>query len=547
LFQSNSKFRSNLKIAFVLVLFTMVTVTPSPSANAKEPRAGGTLIYPAPYGGAVGTLDPANTTRTQDYIIINAINEGLVQIDPETLKTEPSLATDWEVSSDGLKYTFHLKEGVTFHNGEKFTAQDVRYTFERIMDPKEASLATNLLTPVEGAQAFNEGEADSITGIEVLGQYELRITLNQRASYFLYNLASPNLAIVSRQAVEKWGDEYGSHPVGTGPFYFEQWRRGSFIEVKRFDNYHVEGLPYLDKIRFRVMPETSARVASFRGEDLDFDIVGVSMYQTYKNSPKYKDLLHEGAELYTREITFNLSVEKLRDKRVRQAFNYAIDKKLVVQKLLSGKAYPATGWFPNSLSAFNPDLKGYEYEPGKAKELMEEAGYGEDNRLKLKIIGTNNSAWGIPVVEAITPFLEKVGFDIEPVLVDGSTLASKQSEGDFEAAIWSLGGTVSPVRYIKNYFYSEVPRSAGRFSAYESAEFDKYLETAMEATAVEERIEALQKAEKVIVEDAPVWFFNYNKAVGIRQPWVHGTVSNAREMAFQPFAQIWIDEGSPRS
>ena len=513
-----------------------------------EAREGGTLNIPAPYGGSITSLDPARSNRNQSTLVFRNIFENLVEIQQNTLEVVPGVAKSWDVSEDGLIYTFHMREGVLFHNGNEVTAEDVKYTYERLMDPEVASVASDLFKFVEGSDAFVNGEAEHISGIEIVDDYTIRIKLTRLQPNFLYSVAGGsnyNAGIVPKEVVEEVGDKFTNNPIGCGPFKFKNWKRGSSVTLTAFEDYYGEG-PYIDTLVVKVMEESPARVASFKSEQLDFDIVYPAQYQQYKRDAYYKDLMVETAELWTRNIAFNMDLEMWQDKRVRQAFNYAIPEDLLNEKLLYGKAYQACGWLPNSSPAFNPDLEPYGYNPEKAKELMEEAGYTPDNPLEVKINGVDHPAWGIPMVEAVKPYLDKVGFKIKPVLLDGSTHEQRVFNGNFEAFIWSNGGEITSLSYMK-VFWSETPRTAGNFTGYSNPEFDKLIEQAMEETDFQKRKELIQEADALIKEEAPVWFFNYNKAVAVHQPWVHGIVEAPQDMVYQPWNEVWIDETSPRA
>jgi len=534
-------------IVFLLVLSLSLTSF-IPVVAQSEPREGGTLNFPAPYQGSITSLDPAFSNRNQSTLVFRTIFDTLVEIDPTSLEIEPGVAKSWDVSKDGLTYTFHLREGVKFHNGSEVTASDVKYTFERLVDPDVASVAPDLFKFVEGSEAFTNGEADEVSGIEVLDDYTLEIRLTRVQPNFLYNVAGGsnyNSGIVPKEVVEEVGDNFTNNPIGCGAFEFVKWNRGSSVVVEKFDDYYGKG-PYLDKIVFKVMPEAPSRVAAFKSNQLDFDIVYPAQYKQYKNNEKYDDLMVETAELWTRNVTFNMKREKLQDVRIRRAFNYALDEELIIDKVLNGKAYPASGWLPSSSPAFDPDLEPYGHNPEKARELMNEAGYSQENPLELTILGGDHPAWGTPMVETIKPFLDEVGFKIKPVLLDGATFERRVLNGDFEAFIWSNGGEITSLNYMK-VFWSEVPRQAGNFSGYSNPEFDKLIEQAMKETNFAERKKLIQKADKMIKEDAPVWFFNYNKAVGIHQPWVHGVKAVPQDMVYQPLSEVWVDEDSPRS
>ncbi len=530
----------------ILISFVLILVMMSMQVMAADgDRYGGNLVFPLPYNGGVDTLDPIMTNRTQSLIPIKNIFARLVNINPETLELEPAIASSWDVSEDGRVYTFNLREGVRFHNGDELTASDVKFSYERIMDPEIASSVSHLFLNVVGVEEFKAGNSVGISGIEVIDPYTLQITLNSLDVNFLYNIAHVEAGIVPQSVVEEVGADFANNPVGAGPFKFVSWVRGSEIVVEAFDDYY-QGRPYLDQVNFRIMTEASARMVEFQSQGLDIDIVSASQYTRYKNDPTYNDQLIEVPELWTRNIHFNMDVEALQDVRVRQAFNYAANEALIVERLLAGKAYPATGWFPPSSSAYNSELEGYDYDLERAKELMEAAGYTPENPLQLEILGTDNPSWGIRIVEAIMPDLREAGFELKPVLVDGATLMDQITSGEFDAAIYSWGGSVSPINYISQYFWSEVDRSSGNYTNYSNPEFDGYIEAAMQTIDAEERIELLQQAEHVLVEDPPVWFYNYNKAVAVTQPWVHGVVATAQELTFIPIEQVWVDENSPR-
>lgn len=533
-----------LRKTFTILLLVLLLSSMHVMAAESE-KYGGSFVFPLPYGGGVDTLDPIMTTRTQSLIPMKSIYAQLLKIDPENLEIAPDIAKSWDISEDGKIYTFHLRKGVKFHNGQEVTAEDVKYSYERITDPKTASSVSHFFLNVVGAEDFKSGKTEHISGIEVIDPYTVKITLTSIDVNFLYNVARIEAAIVPENIVKESANNFANNPVGAGPFKFVKWIRGSEIVVEAFEDYY-NGRPYLDKVQYRVMTESSSRMVEFQSEGIDFDIVAPSQYKRYKNDPVYKDNLIEVAELWTRNIHFNLDIPELQDVRVRKAFNYAANEKLIVEKLLAGKAYPATGWLPPSSSAYNPDLVGYNYNPKKAKELMEEAGYTSDNPLNLEVIGTDNPAWGIRIVEAIMPDLKEIGFKLKPVLVDGATLADKLTTGNYEIGIYSWGGYVSPVTYLSQYFWSKVDRASGNYTNYYNPEFDKYIEKAMKTIDKEQRVKLLQKAEEELVADPPVWFYNYNKAVAVHQPWVHGIVPSAEEMTYIPMEKVWVDGTSPR-
>ncbi len=531
---------------FIISIIIMVMFSFSISVMAEESeRYGGTLNYPLPYQQSITTLEPGQSSDVTQAIITKSIFSNLVRYNESSGEIEPDLAESWEISENGLVYTFHLREGVTFHNGEAFTAEDVQFTFERILDPEQASTAVATVKSIAGSEAYADGESDHLSGLKIIDDHTLKITLSELDVGFLNSMADELAAIMPKDYTEKVGNDFGMNPVGTGPFQFAEMNQDENVIIEAFEDYY-NGRPYLDQIEFLVMTEASTRTASFRSGQLDIDLVSPAQYKVFKNDPQYKDQLIEVSEVWIRNVMFNMDNEKFQDKRVRQAFNYAIDRQLIVDKLLNGKAFAATGWLPPSNIAYNSQLEGYAFNPEKARSLMEAAGYTPENPLEIHIIGTTNPAWGIPIIEAAMPYLEDVGFEITSEVVDGATWSTRARQGDFEAFIFSLGGHASPVKQLATTFWSEIPRSAGNYGNYNNEEFDKYIKKAMNTVDLEQRIEYIQMAEKILVEDPGAWFFNYNKAVMIHKPWVHGITGNALEMTYQPFHKIWIDDSSPR-
>jgi len=475
-------------------------------------------------------------------IALLQIHEGLARIDPITSEPVPAIAKSWDISKDGKVYTFHLRKDAKFHNGRGIKAEDFKYSFERLMNPKEGALNTTALKSVVGVEEYQKGEAREISGIKVLDDYTLQITLKSLDIGLLYGLAiaQRSCQVVPKEEVERLDEDFGRCPVGAGPFKFVSWI-GNEITLEAFDDYY-DGRPYLDKVVIKAGSESAANQVAFEAKELDYNMVTITQYEDYLK--RYGKLLIEVPEFWTRVIGFNMDCPLFKDKRVRQALNYAIDKETLVEKYLKGKAYPTTGYFPLSLSSYNPTLKGYEYNPKKAKELLKEAGYGEG--LTIEIIGIGNLSYGIPVVEAIMPYLEAVGVKVKPVQLENAAVIKRVNEKDFEAFTNSLGGIPDPFMYIGKY-RSCVSREALNQMGYNNPAFDAVMELAERETDFETRMDLLRAAEAIFVEDAPCIFLNYNKAVMVHRPWVHGLQPVARELTFQLLGKVWVDDSSPRA
>ncbi len=254
----------------------------------------------------------------------------------------------------------------------------------------------------------------------------------------------------------------------------------------------------------------------------------------------------EVTELFTRVMGFNPNFEPFKKKEVRQAINHAIDSKLIIQRLLKDKAYPTVGYLPNTSPAFDPKAKGYEYNVEKAKALMKQAGY--EKGFSFECIGTNNESWGVPVVEAIMPMLKQINITVKPQQFEGAVVNDRIRKLDYQAFIWSLGsGSGGDALQALARFESTNPTTAGNGVAYKNPEFDKLLAAARKERDPAKRNDILRKADALLTDDAPFWFFNYNKAVVAHQPWVKGIKPVAIEMMYQDLTDLWIDESSPRA
>lgn len=508
-------------------------------------RSGGTFTFVVPYGGDVLTLDPHRTPNTNDWIVTINIHRSLYNWDDQHNRPKLELGEKVEVSPDGLVYKIALKKGVKFHNGRQMTADDVIWSYERIMNPKLASPSARFVRVIKGAKDFEEGKATKIAGLRKIDDFTLEISMDRPVDP-AYTLYEGGTAILPKEEVEKRGDAFGTDPVGLGPFKFVKWVKGSELILAKNPDYYEKGKPYLDKVVYKVMPEGAARDVAFRAKELDATVVGSAQYPVYKADPQISKNMVEVAELFTRVIGFNPNYEPFKNKLVRQAINYAIDSKLIINRLLKDKAYPTVGYLPSTSPAFDAKAKGYEYNVEKAKALMKQAGY--EKGFTFECLGTNNESWGIPVVEAIMPFLKQINITVKPQQLEGAALSARMQKMDYQAFIWSLSsGAGGDSLQALARWESKNPPTAGNFVTYNSPEFDKLLDAARKERDLAKRNDILKKADALFKEDAPVWFFNYNKAVVAHQPWVHGIQPVAIEMMYQDLTDLWIDDSSPRA
>lgn len=503
-------------------------------ADSGKPQQGGVLMRAVNYGDP-GTLDPIAKGDVSARMVTMQIFSNLVRYDAVQKKIVKDVAEDYSVSSDGLTYNFKLKKGVLFHNGQELKASDVKYTIERMTNPKNASVATTLFDSVVGAREYREGKATEIQGVTVKGDYEIEFKLHTVKPLFLLDLASGAAGIVPRAEADKLGPDFGQKPVGSGPFKFADWKKDDKIELAVHDKYHA-GRAYLDGVVFRFMREEQTRDAEFLAGTIDVQVLGEVLYKKYAADPERKKALVEVPELFTRAMFMRVDKAPFTNVKVRQAINHAIDKQAIIEKVLSNKAFIATGILPNSANAFNKDLKGYEYDPDKAKQLLKEA-----NMEKVEfevLVSAGQAKW----VEAFNTYWNKVGINAKIVQLELGTVLARAREGDYQAVFYSTGGDSDSLPFLYNRFHSKNHGSSGNITLYKNDQVDRLLDEAASSLDEAKRLKLLQDAEKLIVADAPWFMFNYNKAVMIAQPWVHGLQPVPTDVDFQDLTKVWLSK-----
>ncbi|AXC51200.1 ABC transporter substrate-binding protein [Paracoccus suum] len=508
-------------------------------AWAQDVQKGGTLNFTAPYGSSVGTLDITASAEVQTEIVAHALHRNLYKWNPESGKPEPDLFIEETVSDDGLTHTYKLRTDAVFHNGKALTADDVLYSYNRIADPKAASPSAEFLSRIAGFDEVQAGKATEMSGLKKVDDNTVAITFVATADPG-YDLMQNYVPIYPSDVP---AEQQATKPVGLGPFTFVENVPGSRVSFARFDKFYGgDGKPYVDKLNIMIMGEAAARDVAFRNKEIDVSVLGSQQYQDYRDDPDLSKGLLEVAELFTRVIGFDTTKPPFDDKRVRQAVNYGIDKDLIIDKLVKGKAFPAVGFFPTTSPAFDPNAKGYPYDPEKAKALLAEAGHADG--IDLPVIANSNESWGSPIVEAIIPMLAKsnIRASVEPV--ENAVLEDRITGGDFTAFIWSLASGPNPLNILR-CFYSKTTQTACNYPKFSNAEVDKLYEDAQNERDETKRNDLIRQAGNIIQEEAPFWFFNYNKAVMAYQPWVHGLRGNPQELAIQDYENIWIDDTAP--
>ncbi|QDZ12804.1 ABC transporter substrate-binding protein [Devosia ginsengisoli] len=481
----------------LLAATALALVSPAMAQTPPNILVVGQIAEPA-------SLDPHVSTAANDFRIAVNIYDGLVRNTPGTLEIEPALATDWTISEDGLEYTFNLREGVTFHDGTPFNAEAVKFNFDRMLDENHPFASTG---PFPLAFFFS-----SVESVDVVDDLTVKFTLNEPFAPFMSNLASPTGLIVSPAAVEQYGADYGRHPVGTGPFKFEEWQSNTSVVASRNDAYWG-GAPPLEAVIFRPITDANTRVAEMLSGGIDVLLeTPPDNVAQFRDDANYQVVEAVGPHVWY--VMLNAKDGPFADVRVRQAVNYAVNKESLVNDVLQGTAEVSAGPIPPAFNwAYNEEVAPYPYDPEKAKELLAAAGAEGATLTFLVTEGGSGMLDPVPMGTAIQADLAAVGLNVEIKTYEWNTFLSEvnpglEGKGDMAEMAWMTSDPDTlPFLTLRTAAW---PAEGGFNSSYYSnPEVDELLDHARLSTDPEERGALYKQVQAITHEDAP-WLFVAN-------------------------------------
>jgi peptide/nickel transport system substrate-binding protein/oligopeptide transport system substrate-binding protein len=403
-----------------LLFAGVAAVALAAAAPAFAQKQGGEIVIT--YQNDVATLDPAIGYDWQNWSMIKSLFDGLMDYEPGTATLRTDLAESYEISLDGLTFTFKLRPGVKFHNGRELTADDVKYSIERVLDPATQS---------PGAGFFG-----SIKTITVVDPLTIKFDLNRPDATFLHVMAINFAHVVPKEAVDQFGADFGKNPVGTGAYKLAEWTLGQRVVFERNPDYWREGVPYLDKITFEIGVEPT--VALLRLQQGEVDVLGdgipPAQFMQVKDDAQYKDWIIEGGQLHTGYVTMNVNTAPFDNVKVRQAVNHAINKDRVV-RIINNRAVPANQPLPPSMPGYDTSYQGYAYDPEKAKALLAESGVSLPITTELYVMNTDPNP---RIAQAIQQDLAAVGINAELKSLAQANVIEAGGNGS-APMIWSGG------------------------------------------------------------------------------------------------------------
>jgi len=464
------------------------------------------------------TLDPALITDVQGGGIAAKLFNGLVRFN-ENLDIVPDIARSWKISDDQVTYTFRLRRDVRFNNGRKVTAQDVKFSFERVLTPETKAPLTWVLDKIEGAKDIVAGKTTTASGIRVVNDHTLVIKLERPFGPFLSLLAMTTAYVVPREDVLRLGQDFGTNPAGSGPYALTDWKHGQHLHLLAREDY-FEGRPKLNGIYYRVIPEDLTAVLEFETGRLDILLIPSSEYRRYTTDPAWRDLVHGKPGLDSYYLGLNCTRPPFNDIRVRQAVNYAIDRQRILNTVFEKRGVLASGPIPPGLwkdGILPRAVKGYPYDPRKAQELIRQAG-AEGATIKVYI---NADPEVLDIVEVIQSYLAKAGLKAEITQLDWSAFKHAVNEGEPDAFWLSWWADYpDPENFLYPLFHSASAGPGGNRSRCIDRELDGLIETAQRTMDERQRYRLYRQAEDRVLQNAP-WVFMWHRAdYFVIQPWV---------------------------
>jgi peptide/nickel transport system substrate-binding protein len=501
------------------------------SCGERKVNHSGKTVFRYNESKGIRTLDPAYARNQTIIWPVNQLFNGLVQLD-NALKVQPAIAKSWEVSKDGLTYTFHLRDDVCFHDSKVFgkdstrkvVASDFVYSFERLLDPGVASPGIWIFDVVNKQNGFT-----------AINDSTFQVKLNRVFPAFLGLLTMQYCSVVPKEAIAYHGENFRRNPIGTGPFIFKYWKEGEKLILLKNPNYFEknkagEQLPHLDGVSISFISDKQSEFMEFMKGEIDF-LSGV--HAAYKDelltrdgklNPKYEGILKMQTSPYLNTEYLgilmdsarleNNRINPLNIKEVRQAINHGFNRKKMMTYLRNNLGYPATeGFIPRGMPSYDESIiEGYTHDPDKARLLLEEAGFPKGNGMAEITLSTTSDY--LDIVEYLQHELFNIGIKINIELSPGGTYRDLMENGKL---VFFRGSWIADYPDGENYlalFYSKNFSPAGpNYTHFSNRVYDKLYEKSLSITNDSIRYKLYREMDQIIIDEAPIVPLYYDKVV----------------------------------
>lgn len=488
------------------------------AAPSGEPKSGGVLIA-ARAADATG-LDPHLQTAFSSFRALEHIYEPLLALDPE-MNVGPNLAASWEWSNEGTTLTMQLQPNVTFHNGDPLTSADVKFSYERLLNEETGAAARSFFTAIESIDTPDEAT--------------VVFTLSSPNAAILAAMTNPNSAILSQAWMEGDGDP-AVEAVGTGPFMLAEWEADNVMKLDANPSYWREGLPLLDGIEFRTIPDESSILAGLRAGEIDWALINDPRVAVTASAGAGELVISRAPALAYHVLQLNASRPQFEDVRVRQAIACAIDRQQVLDTASLGEGEVTSPATPLAYRAPLADLTCYEKDLAQAQALLDEAGVSD---LTFTVMAASNEPpTALSEAQNIQAQLAEIGITVEIETLELGVYVDRWLAGDFDAAVALNGGNPDPDNMFFRYWHST--GNLNSVANYSSPEIDALLEQGRATTNVAERQAIYLDVQKALAEAAPwVWLY-VGYEYRLMQPDVQGFTPMANG-ATTYLRETWLD------
>ncbi|WP_262677821.1 ABC transporter substrate-binding protein [Paenibacillus sp. J5C2022] len=440
-------------------------------SDEKKPSYGGEVVMVVPQDPDY--LDPHMSAASGTLEMMFNVFEGLLKSN-EKGELQPAVASSYDISEDGLTYTFKLREGVKFHNGNDVTAEDVQYSIERLMGKDTGQ-------PLKTA-------FDNVESVTIIDAHTVELKLKQNDVSFL--------SFMTNAILPAGYDKHNEAPIGTGPFKFVEYSPNQRVVIAKNEDYYVEGVPYLDKVEFRIMPDGESSLLALKAGDVDiYPRIGDERIAELGDEFRYVDGMQNMVQL----MTMNIARKPFDDVKVRQAINYAVDVDSIIELIANGKGTKlGSNMSPVMDKYFQEDLENtYNVNIEKAKELLKEAGYEDGFTTTISV--PSNYKFHVDTAQVIADQLSQVGIKAEIEMVEWAVWLERIYKGrDYDMTIIGLTGKLDPhevlVRYVSDY--------KANFYNYVNPAYDKLINDAKVELDDSKRVELYKEAQKILTQDA---------------------------------------------
>ena len=481
----------------------------SSGEEVDRSKVGGRLIWGR--SGDSDTLDPHHTTASISWQVFSQIYDTLIGRNMN-LEFEPVIAESYEAAEDGLSYTFKLREGINFHDGTPVNADAVKFTFDRVTDPATAAPSASWL--------------EMLDSTEVIDEYTVTLHLKGVFSPLLGNISIAYFGIISPAAVEKYGDDFGINPVGSGPFKFKEWVQGETITLTRNEDYvnvrsynDNKGAPYLEEIVYRNIPEEQTQVASFETGEINFFAMPAQQIERFEGQSDYT-LLKPDQSTSISFIEFSIVdnggtlefMAPFDDLKVRQAVAHAVDADTIIDRILQGTAVRNYGLMPTGNWGYTPDIEefGYHYDTDKANALLDEAGWVKNGDVREKdgkklevVFWTWNATTQERIAQVIQGQLAEVGITAKLETMEVATVLARLAENVSQMDLMGWGWSESDLLFMM----TDGEGQLGLYQQY-SPEYKDAVVAGRSTSDMDERAAAYLDAMKIALADCaavPLW------------------------------------------